>query len=179
MLVLLIISGAVGIWLWTTYNRLIRLRNQVETAWGQVQTELERRLDLIPNLVAVVKGYASHESETLEAVITARAAATNTQPENGLQAQDFLSSALGRLLAVSERYPDLKADSGFLKLQTELENAENRISFGRKLYNETVFTYNTAQQVFPANLISSRFQHTAAAQFAATEAASRAPKVKF
>jgi LemA protein len=173
-----LVAILVAAWLWSIYNRLVRLRNQVETAFGQVQTELERRLELIPNLVATVKGYASHERETLDAVISARAAATSVQLDTGLQAQDLLSGALGRLMALSERYPDLKADSGFLRLQSELENTEGRISFGRKLYNESVQSYNNAQQVFPANLVASKFRHKAATQFLASEAAAHSPKVQ-
>ena len=117
----LIVGLALGIWLWSTYNRLIRLRNQVETALAQVRTELQRRLDMIPNLVKTVKGYAAHESETLEAVISARSAAVSTPATPGTgEGADLISASLGRLMALSERYPDLKADKSFAELQNEL-----------------------------------------------------------
>lgn len=176
----LVIALALGVWLWSTYNRLIRLRNQVETALAQVRTELQRRLDMIPNLVKTVKGYAAHESETLEAVITARSAAVSTPSTPGTgDGTDLISASLGRLMALSERYPDLKADKSFMELQNELSETENRISFGRKLYNETVLIYNNAQQIFPANLIASRFSHTPSASFEASPESATPPVVDF
>ena len=178
--VILIACIGIGIWLFNVYNRLVRLRNQVQTAWAQIETELERRLDMIPSLVATVKGYASHERETLEAVINARATALSARDaESSLQSQDMISNALGRIFALSERYPELKADKSFLELQKELTQTENRISFGRKVYNETVLTYNTAQEVFPANLVASRFKHSLSSSFKSSSEAARPPKVEF
>ncbi len=178
--ILFLVSISLGLWLWVTYNRLVRLRNQVTTSWAQVQTELERRLDLIPNLVATVKGYAEHERETLESVISARATAMKTDTrEASLQSGDVLTAALGKLFALSERYPELKADSGFLELQREISQTENRISYGRKVFNETVQFYNTAQQVFPANLVAGRFKHSESASYSASENSMRPPTVSF
>jgi LemA protein len=157
------------------------LRNSVITAWGQIETETQRRLDLIPNLVATVKGYAQHESSTLEAVIQARAAAVGgaRTPAETLQTQDILSAALGRLFALSESYPNLKADQTFLSLQNELAQTENRINYGRKLYNETALIYNTAQQEFPANIVARRWNHGAVDSFRASAEASAPPTVSF
>jgi LemA protein len=169
----LIVGLALGIW-------LIRLRNQVETALAQVRTEMQRRLDMIPNLVKTVKGYAAHESETLEAVISARSAAVSTPATPGTgEGADLISASLGRLMALSERYPDLKADKSFAELQNELAETENRIGFGRKLYNETVLIYNNAQQVFPANLIAARFSHTPSMSFEASPESATPPVVEF
>ena len=187
LVVLLVLIGLVltvglilGLWLWKTYNQLIRLRNEVETSLAQVRTELQRRLDMIPNLVKTVKGYAAHESETLEAVVAARSAAVSTPSTPGTgEGADLISASLGRLMALSERYPDLKADKNFAALQKELAETENRISFGRKLYNETVLIYNNAQQVFPANLIASRFSHTPGMSFDASPEAAIPPDVDF
>ena len=177
---ILIVSLALGIWLWSTYNRLIRLRNQVETSLAQVRTELQRRLDMIPNLVKTVKGYAAHESETLEAVISARSAAVSKPSTPGTgEGADPISATLGRLMALSERYPELKADKSFAELQMELAETENRIGFGRKLYNETVLIYNNAQQVFPANLIAARFSHTPSMSFEASPESATPPVVEF
>ena len=176
----LIVGLTLGLWLWKTYNQLIRLRNQVETSLAQVRTELQRRLDMIPNLVKTVKGYAAHESETLEAVIAARSAAVAAPSTPGTgEGTDLISASLGRLMALSERYPDLKADKSFATLQNELAETENRIGFGRKLYNETVLIYNNAQQVFPANLIASRFSHTPSMSFEASPESATPPTVEF
>ena len=176
----LIVGLTLGLWLLKTYNQLIRLRNQVETSLAQVRTELQRRLDMIPNLVKTVKGYAAHESETLEAVIAARSAAVSAPSAPGTgEGTDLISASLGRLMALSERYPDLKADKSFAALQNELAETENRISFGRKLYNETVLIYNNAQQVFPANLIASRFSHTPSMSFEASPESATPPTVEF
>ena len=132
------------------YNRLVRLRNRVENAWAQVDVQLKRRYDLIPNLVETVKGYASHERETFEAVTNARAAAQSaTGPAEQGAAEGLLSAALGRLIAVAEAYPELQADENFRQLQEELAQTENRIAVSRQVYNDTVLTYNTAIQTVP------------------------------
>lgn len=180
LVLLVAIFAGVGVWIWGIYNRLVRLRNEVTNAWAQVETELERRLDMIPNIVNTVKGYASHERETLEAVIQARAGAmVDRTPESNNISQDLVTTSLGRLMALSERYPALKADQGFLKLQNELAETENRISFGRKVFNESVLIYNTVQQVFPANLVARKFGHSERTSFQSSASAARPPVVNF
>jgi LemA protein len=161
------------------YNRLVRMRNQKDNAWSQIDVQLKRRHDLIPNLLETVKGYAKHERETLEAVIQARNAAVSAQgPAEAGQAEGILGAALGRLFALSESYPDLKANQNFLSLQEELSSTENRIGFARQAYNDAATRYNNAREVFPANLISGGFAK--ADLFEITVAAEReVPKVDF
>lgn len=173
-----------------TYNSLVRGEEGVKAAWSQVENVYQRRADLIPNLVQTVKGYASHEKETLAAVIEARSKATgvNITPEalndpNAMakfqQAQAGLSSALSRLMVVVERYPDLKANENFLGLQAQLEGTENRISVERRRYNETVEAYNSKRRMFPTSIIASMFNFKEKAYFKADEGAKEAPKVSF
>ena len=140
------------------YNRLVRLRNRVDNAWAQVDVQLRRRYDLIPNLVETVKGYASHERATFEAVTQARsrAQAAGTVQDQA-QAENILSQALGRLFAVAEAYPDLRATENFQQLQAELGNTENKIATARQVYNDTVLTYNNACQQIPTNIIAGIF----------------------
>ena len=157
--------------------------------WAQVENVYQRRADLIPNLVSTVKGYASHEQETLTGVIEARAKATSTTIDASnlnaesiqkfQQAQDGLSSALSKLMVVVERYPDLKANTGFLELQSQLEGTENRIAVERKKFNETAQTYNTYIRVFPNNFIAGWFDFNKADYFEAQEGSNVAPKVEF
>ncbi len=138
-----------------SYNGLVRLRNRIDAAWAQIDVQLKRRYDLIPNLVETVKGYASHESETFEKVTQARNLAVNAQgPAEAAQADNLLSGALKSLFAVSEAYPDLKANQNFLNLQEELTATEDKISYARQFYNDTVLQYNTKIQSVPANLIA-------------------------
>ena len=137
------------------YNGLIKLRNQIENAWAQIDVQLRRRYDLIPNLVETVKGYATHEREALEAVTRARAAAIDASgPAEQARAENQITGALKSLFAVSEAYPDLKANSSFLHLQEELSGTEGRIAYARQYYNDTVYRYNTKIQSFPAVLIA-------------------------
>jgi LemA protein len=132
------------------YNRFVRLRNRVDNAWAQIEVQLKRRWDLIPNLVETVKGYAAHERETFENVTEARAAAQQARtPAEAAQAEGFLDQALGRLFAVAEAYPELQADDNFRQLQTELSETENRIAVARQVYNDTVLTFNNAIQTVP------------------------------
>ena len=142
------------------YNGLVRLRNQMKNAWSQIDVQLKRRHDLIPNLVETVKGYAAHERETLDAVISARGAAQNAVGQ-GVAAQGtaegMLSGALSKLMAVVEAYPDLKANQNFLALQEELTSTENKIAFSRQFYNDSVMTYNNKTQMFPSNIIANSF----------------------
>ena len=181
MLILLGLIVAVVAWFVGIYNGLVRLRNQVKEAWAQVDVQLKRRFDLIPNLMETVKGYMSHERETLEAVTKARAAVGGAGgiPER-MQAESGLGAALGRLFAVSEGYPDLKASANFMQLQEELTSTENKISFARQFYNETVTRMNNKVQMFPSNIIAGMFNFENETFFEVEEEAQReVPKVDF
>ena len=182
---------ALGLFSWgkNAYNSLVKGEEGVEAAWAQVENVYQRRADLIPNLVATVKGYAEHESSTLQAVIEARAKATQTKidPAN-LSAEEIakfqaaqgeLSQALGRLLVTVEQYPDLKANQNFLELQAQLEGTENRITVERQKFNETAQAYNTQGRTFPQNIIASLFDFEKKGYFKAAEGAETAPKVEF
>jgi LemA protein len=162
------------------YNRLVRLRNRVDNAWSQVDVQLRRRYDLIPNLVETVKGYAAHERETFEAVTAARtrAQAAGTVQDQA-QAENMLSQALGRLFAVAEAYPELQADENFRQLQDELATTENRIAVSRQVYNDTVLTYNNAVQTVPGVLVAAPFGFAKREFFEIEEAAREAPRVTF
>ena len=166
-----------------TYNSLVRLRNQVKNAWAQIDVQLKRRYDLIPNLVETVKGYTKHERETLEAVTNARnlaqQAASKSVGERS-KAEGELSSALSKLLAVVENYPDLKANQNYLALQEELTSTENKISFSRQFYNDSVLSYNNKTQMFPSNIIAGMtgFKPDEFFEVSATEERA-APKVSF
>jgi len=163
-----------------TYNRLVALDESVKTAWSQVENQLQRRLDLIPNYVATVKGYAKQEREVLIQVTEARAkVAGATNIEGKIGANNELSSALARLLVVVERYPDLKSNQNFIRLQDELAGTENRIAVERRRYNESVRQYNTSIRSFPTNLLAGMFGFHRADLFQAPEAAKEPPKVKF
>jgi len=165
------------------YNKLVRLRNQVKNAWGQIDVQLKRRHDLIPNLVETVKGYMKHERETLEAVTKARNLAqklTSAGAGERGKVEGELSSALSRLLAVAEKYPDLKANQNFLALQEELASTENKISFSRQFYNDSVMQYNNQTQMFPSNVIAGMTGFKEGEFFEVTVAAEReAPAVSF
>ena len=162
------------------YNRLVRLRNRVENAWAQVDVQLKRRYDLIPNLVETVKGYASHERETFEAVTNARAAAQSaTGPAEQGAAEGLLSAALGRLIAVAEAYPELQADENFRQLQEELAQTENRIAVSRQVYNDTVLTYNTAIQTVPGVFFAGPLGFSKRDFFEVEGEAREAPRVAF
>jgi LemA protein len=157
------------------YNRLVRLRNRVEAAWSQIDVQLKRRYDLIPNLVETVKGYASHERQTLEAVIQARQQAISARGiEDQAQAENMLTQTLRQLFALSEAYPQLKANENFLALQEELTGTESRIAFSRQFYNEQVLSYDNALESFPTNTIGGAFNFEPKPYFEA-ETASREP----
>jgi LemA protein len=186
MLAVYIIIGIVvvlAIILFILYNGLVRLRNQVKNAWAQIDVQLKRRYDLIPNLVETAKGYMKHERETLEAVTNARNLAQQVSSAGAgerAKAEGELSSALSRLLAVVENYPDLKANQNFLALQEELTSTENKISFSRQFYNDSVLRYNNQTQMVPSNIVASMFGFKASEFFEVTLAAEReAPKVSF
>ena len=179
----IIVAAAVIVcgYCWTTYNTLAKLGQGVETAWANVETQYQRRADLIPNLVSTVKGYAKHEQETLDQVVEARAKALagGASIEEYAAAQQQVTTALGRLIAISENYPDLKANTNFLELQAQLEGTENRIAVARNNYNEIVKAYNTTTVTFPSNLIAKMFDFEKKQLFAASEGAAQAPKVEF
>jgi LemA protein len=167
------------------YNGLIRLRNRVDQAWSQIGVQLERRHDLIPNLVETVKGYAAHERQTLEAVVQARNAAVQAQqsaqsgPAQQAQAENVLTGALRQLFALAEAYPDLKANQNFLNLQEELTSTEDRISYARQFYNDSVQNYNTGIQTFPRNLLAGMFNFQARQFFQAEQGSEEVPRVQF
>jgi LemA protein len=184
MIALWIVLGLVVLlilWLIVLYNRFVRFRNRVDNAWAQIDVQLKRRHDLIPNLVETVKGYAAHERGTFEAVTEARVAAQRAQnPADAAQAEGILGQALGRLFAVAEAYPELQADENFRQLQTELGETENKIAVSRQIYNDTVLSYNNAIQVFPGMLIAGPFGFAKREFFEVEDTAQRdAPQVAF
>lgn len=188
-IVFIAVLALIFIWGVRQYNSMVSMDEGVTSAWSQVENVYQRRSDLIPNLVATVKGYASHESQTLTDVIEARAKATqivvdpsDLDPEDVAafqKAQSELSGAIGRLLVSVEQYPDLKANENFLELQAQLEGTENRIAVERKKFNETAKEYNTGIRRFPANLIASMFDFEKKGYFTAEEGAEKAPVVSF
>lgn len=176
----LVILILIALYVMSTYNSLVQGRNKVKDQWSQIDVLLKRRSDLIPNLVETVKGYASHEKETLDAVISARAKAVSaTNPKEEMAANGELSNALGRLMAVAESYPDLKANTNFLDLQTQLKDTEDKIAYSRQFYNDTVLAYNNSIEVFPANIVANNFHFEKAEFFEIAEADKEVPKVKF
>ncbi|NQU10516.1 LemA family protein [bacterium] len=181
LLLLAVLVVAVLIWLVATYNGLVRLRNQLQNAWAQIDVQLKRRADLIPNLVETVRGYAQHERETLEKVIQARNMAVSAKGvAERAQAENMLTGALKSLFAVAEAYPDLKANANFLRLQEELTSTENKIAFSRQFFNDTTMGYNTRLETFPVNLIAGMFGFARREFFEVQEEAVRdAPKVNF
>jgi LemA protein len=181
LVVVLIIIGVVAFAAIGIYNGLITLRNRADNAWAQVDVQLRRRYDLIPNLVETVKGYAAHEKETFQKVTEARSQAINagTVAEQG-KAENMLTGALKSLFAVVESYPDLKANQNFLMLQEELAGTEGKISYARQFYNDTVMKFNTKQQVFPSNIIAGMFNFHEKEYFEIEEPEAKEPvKVKF
>jgi LemA protein len=191
--IVLIVLGVIALalfgWVKNSFNGLVKDQESVETAWANVENVYQRRADLIPNLVETVKGYAKHEQETLEGVIEARANATkvtidptNMTPEDLKKyqaAQGEITNALSRLIAVSESYPDLKANQNFLELQSQLEGTENRIAVERNKFNEVAREYNTKRRTFPTNIIAGIFNFDEKPYFQAQEGADKAPKVDF
>jgi LemA protein len=181
VIVVIVVLGAVAFI--GLYNGLVKRRNRVDQAWSDIGVQLERRHDLIPNLVETVKGYAAHERQTFEAVVAARNAAVEAQrtdgPANLAKAEDALSGALSRLFALAEAYPDLKANANFLGLQEELTATEGRIAYARQFYNDSVERYQTAIQTFPRNLVAGMFGFGPREWFRADEAASAVPRVEF
>lgn len=182
LLVLIAVVVIVLIWAVATYNGFVRLRNLVQEAWRQIDVELHRRHDLIPNLIETVKGYAAHERAVFEEVTAARTAAVSSAagPAQQAQAENQLTAALGRLFAVAEAYPQLRASENFTQLQAELTNTEDRIAAGRRFYNANVRELNTKVETFPPNVIAGMFHFTRAEYFEAEDPAVRAaPQVDF
>ena len=187
--IIIAVVAVIAIMCVSAYNSLVSSEESVDTAWSQVENVYQRRADLIPNLVNTVKGYAAHEKETLEGVVSARAKATqmtidptNLTPEAIEQfqaAQGELGSALGKLLAITENYPDLKANENFKELQAQLEGTENRIAVERKKFNETAQVYNTSLRKFPRSIVASMFGFERKPYFKAQEGAEQAPTVQF
>ncbi len=173
--VIILIMYVIGI-----YNNLITLRNKVKDQWSQIDVLLKRRTDLIPNLVETVKGYAKHESETLESVIAARNKVVGAKTtEEEIKADGELSRALGRLMAVAEAYPDLKANTNFMSLQDNLKETEDKIQYARQFYNDSVLNYKNKLEIFPSNIVANMFNFKPEAFFEIEEQDKEAPKVKF
>ena len=191
VVIIAVVAVVFGIFFWFqgNYNKMVKMDEGVQAAWSQVENVYQRRADLIPNLVATVKGYAAHEQQTLEGVINARSKATQitVDPQNLTseelvkyqKAQGELGSALGKLLAITENYPDLKANQQFLELQVQLEGTENRIAVERKKFNDSAREYNTTIRQFPKNIVAGMFGFEKKPYFEAQEGAQQAPKVEF
>ena len=189
IIILVAVVAIIAFWAISGYNSLVGMDENVSNQWANVETQYQRRADLIPNLVNTVKGYAAHEKETLEGVITARSQATQIKvdptdltPEKLAEyqkAQGQLATALGKLLAITENYPDLKANQNFLELQAQLEGTENRINVARKNFNDAAKAYNTAIRRFPKNILAGMFGFDKRVYFEAAEGAEQAPQVQF
>lgn len=189
LIITVVVIALVAIWGISSYNGLVSMDENVSNQWANVETQYQRRSDLIPNLVNTVKGYAKHESETLESVMAARSQATQVKidPSNCTpqqlaayqKAQGDVTTALGKLLAITENYPDLKANQNFLELQSQLEGTENRINVARKDFNDTAKKYNTSLRSFPRNIVASMCGFEKRAYFEAEAGAEKAPKVEF
>lgn len=181
-IVLIVVAVILVFWIIGLFNALVRLRNQVKNAWSQIDVQLKRRYDLIPNLIETVKGYMKHERETLEAVTKARQQAINVSDSviDQAKAENMLSQTLRSLFAVAENYPDLKANQNFLALQEELTSTENKISFARQFYNDSTMKFNNKIEMFPSNIIAGMFGFKQSEFFEVEEEAEReAPKVRF
>ena len=180
LIIILVIVVLVGLYAVISYNGLVSLRNRIENAWAQIDVQLKRRYDLIPNLVETVKGYASHERETLDAVIEARNAGMNASgPHNQAEAENQITGALKSLFALSEAYPDLKANQNFAQLQEELTGTEGRIAYARQFYNDTVYRYNTKIQSFPSNVLANSFRFSEREYFEADDESRGPTQVQF
>jgi len=162
-----------------SYNSLVKMRNWVKESWSQIDVQLKRRYDLIPNLVETVKGYAAHEKETLEKVIQARNMLLQGSPQDRVKADNMLEGALKSIFALSENYPELKANQNFLKLQEELTSTENKIAYSRQLYNKTVAEYNIKRESFPTVLIANMFGFEKEEQLTIPEEERELPRVSF
>lgn len=183
-IILAVVVGLIVIWVLATYNSLVKSRNKTQESWAQIATQLQRRFDLIPNLVETVKKYADHERATFNAITEARAegqkALASNSPAAAAEAEKHFTSALGNINALAEAYPDLKASANFSQLQEELATTENKVAFARQSYNDSVFQYNTKRQSAPTNIIAGMFKFEDAELFdVEDEEARKAPKVNF
>ena len=180
LVIVLVIVGLVLLALIAIYNRLVRLRNRTDNAWAQVDVQLKRRYDLIPNLVETVKGYAAHERQTFEEVVKARAAAQDAKgvEEQG-KAENMLTGALRKLFALAEAYPQLQASEGFRQLQAQLAETEDKIGVSRQIYNDTTLTFNNAVQTVPTNIVARLFGFSTRVYFEVADDVRSAPKVQF
>ena len=180
LIVVLVIVVLIVLWFIATYNKLVVLRNKVKDQWAQIDTVLKRRFDLIPNLVETVKGYAKHESETIENVIKARNTyVTASTPEGQMKADGQLTQAISKLFALSESYPELKANTNFMSLQNELTETEDKIQYARQFYNDIVLKYNNAREVFPTVIVAGICHFTESAFFKAEDEERQNVKVQF
>lgn len=180
LIVVLVIVVLLVLWIVATYNGLISLRNRVKDAWSQIDVQLKRRFDLIPNLVETVKGYTKHESETLENVVKARNTYLSASlPEDQMKADGELTKAISKLFALAESYPDLKANQNFTDLQKELNETENKIAISRQFYNDIVMQYNNKVEMVPSNIVASIFKFKKETFFEAAEAERENVQVKF
>ena len=180
LIIIGVLALIIAVFIMSTYNTLVKFRNMVKDQWSQIDVLLKRRADLIPNLVETVKGYAGHEKETLDAVIKARSKAVNaTNEHDEMEANGELSKALGRLLAITEAYPELKANTNFMDLQNQLKETEDKISFSRQFYNDAVLNYKNKLEMFPSNIVAGMFNFKQPEFFEATAADKEAPTVKF
>ncbi len=180
-LIVIVVIALIAVSIIAIYNSLVGRRNEVDNAWSQIDVQLKRRLDLIPNLVETVKGYATHEKATFDAVIQARnsAMSASSTPNAQASADSAVTGALRQLFALSEAYPDLKANQGFVSLQEELSNTESRIAYARQFYGDAVLSFNTAIQKFPGSIVASAFKFAEREYFEAEAAARTTPEVKF
>ena len=180
LIILVVVVVLLALYAIVTYNGLVGLRNRIENAWAQIDVQLKRRYDLIPNLVETVKGYAAHERETLDAVVQARNAGMNAQgPHDQAEAENQITGALRSLFALSEAYPDLKANQNFSQLQEELTGTEGRIAYARQFYNDTVYRYNTKVQSFPSNVLAGTFRFQEREYFQADDESRGPTQVSF
>ena len=179
-IILIIVVAVLVLYVISTYNKLVKSRNKVRDQWAQIDVQLKRRYDLIPNLVETVKGYAKHEKDALEAVIAARSKALSaTTPEEEMKADGDVSRALSKLLALTEAYPELKANENFLKLQDSLSETEDKIAYSRQFYNDNAKSYRNLVEMFPSNIVAKLFRFEAMPFFEASAAEKEAPKVQF
>ncbi|HLQ72789.1 MAG TPA: LemA family protein [Bacillota bacterium] len=178
-IIIIVVIVLIGLYVMSQYNGMIKLRNWVQESWHQIDVQLQRRHDLIPNLVNTVKGYATHEQETLEKVIQARNQLVEGTPQERIEADNQIQETLRSIFALSESYPDLKANENFLKLQDELTETENKVAYSRQLYNKTVADYNIKRETFPTNIIANMFGFKREEMLEAPEESREAPTVSF
>jgi LemA protein len=180
LIIIVIVLVGILLWIWSFYNRIIRSENRIDNAWGQIDVQLKRRADLIPNLMETVKGYMKHERETLESVTKARSAIMKAKtPQDSINADNMLTGALKTLFAVAESYPDLKASQNFLNLQDELTHTEEKIAYSRQHYNDSVLVFNNTIEVFPGVIFAKRMGKKEKQMLQIPEASREVPKVAF